>query len=158
MITQTKGYPRVQTVGIVSASNEAGRQLSNAENDRRDEALRRDLTGYLWHQVRDRFGRVDKPMLSMVNPFVVADVIKEAVVALGAKYRQFHVIFGAREGEDEDTAWRFELLEADWTARVVAVRKVFVNERKRRLYLDAGCPDDEGVSFLIPVEHEQLRR
>ena len=46
-----EGTPEIETIGIVSASNEAGRQLSEAENDRRDENLRRDLAGYCSHQV-----------------------------------------------------------------------------------------------------------
>ena len=125
MIALHKGYMEAETIGIVSASNEAGRQLSKVENDGRDEALRRDFTGYRLHQVCGRYGRVVNPLLSMVNPFVVYNVARQAVVVLGAKYHQFHVIFGIREGKDEDTAWRFELLEADWAARVVDVTSLF---------------------------------
>ena len=49
----------------------------------------------------------------MVNPFTVVNIARRTVVALGVKYHQFHVIFGVREGEGEDLALRFELVEAD---------------------------------------------
>ena len=150
MTAQGIGYPRVETLGIVSASNEAGRQLSQAENDRRDEHLRRDLAGYEMHQARGRFGNVDKPLLSMVNPFIVVNVAKETVVALGAKYHQFHVICGIWEGGDKDLAFRFELVEADGAATVLAVRKLFVHARQQQRCLGAGSPDDRGRRFLIP--------
>lgn len=144
-----------ETIGVVSASHEAGRQLTEAENDRRDEALGRDLAGYRWHQVQGWYGRVDKPLLSMVNPFVVFNVARQTLVTLGAKYHQFHVIFGARRAGGADSAWRFELLEADNAAQVVGVRKLFANEHNERLYIEAGFPDDRGRFFLVPVEHEQ---
>ena len=140
----------VETIGIVSASNEAGRQLPERENDRRDEALRRDLVGYGPSQVRGRFGKVDKPFLCMVNPFVVVNVAKKTVVALGAKYHQSHVIFGAREGEGEGLAMRFELVEADWGGRVLAARKIFFDAHRQRLYFGAACPGNRGRHFVIP--------
>lgn len=146
----------IETIGIVSASNEAGRQLPEPENDRRDEALRRDLAGCGPSQVRGRFGNVDKPLLSMVNPFIVVNMARKNVVALGAKYHQFHVIFGAHEGGGEDLAMRFELVEADGAARVLAVRKLFICVHKQRLYLGAGFPDNRGRFFIIPGVDETI--
>ena len=156
MIATSKRYTGIETLGIVSASNEAGCLLSEAENDRRDEYLRRDLVGYETHQVWGRFGEVSSPFLSMVNPFAVANVARETVVALGAKYHQFYVIFGVREGGGEDLALRFELVEADGDARALAVRKLFADPHRQRLYLGAGSPDDRGRSFVIPGVDENL--
>ena len=146
--------PKIKAVGILSASNEAGRTLSNSENNRRDEALRRDLAGYRLRQVQGRFGCVDNPLLSMVNPFLVANIEREIVVALGAKYHQFHVIFTEREGAGEGFAMRLELLEADWAARVVSVRKLFAQAHRRRRDLDQGYPGDRGRFFAVPVFDE----
>ena len=140
----------IETIGIVSASNEAGRQLSEAENARRDEDLRRDLADCESSQSRGRYGDVGKPLLSMVNPFTVVNMTRETVVALGAKYHQFHVVFGTREGAGEDLTWRFELVEADGAARVLAVRKIFPCAHRQRLYLAAGCPENRGRYFVIP--------
>ena len=146
--------PKIKGVGILSASNEAGRTLSTSENNRRDEALRRDLAGYGLRQVQGRFGRVDKPFLSMVNPFLVANVERETVIALGVTYHQFHVIFGEREGKGEDVAMRFELLDADWTARVLSVRRLFAHADRQRSYLGEGFPGDRGRFFVVPAFDE----
>ena len=150
MTATGKRYRGIETFGIVSASNEAGRLLSEAENDRRDEHLLRDLVGYETHQVRGRFGDVSNPLLSMVNPFAVVNVARETVVALGAKYHQFHVIFGVREGGGEDLVFRFQLVEADGAGPVLAVRKLFAHPHRHWLYLDAGSPGDCGRFFVVP--------
>lgn len=142
--------PKIKTLGILSASNNAGLTLSASENDRRDEALRLDLAGYRLLQVRGDFGCVDKPFLSLVNPFVVANIARETVVTLGAKYHQFHTIYGEKEGEGEDLAVRFELVEADWEAHILAVRRLFAQADRQRRHLEAGFPGDRGPFFVVP--------
>ena len=114
MTATGKRYTGIETLGIVSASNEAGCLLSEAENGRRDEYLGRDLVGYDTHQVRGRFGDVSNPLLSMVNPFAVANVARETVVALGAKYLQFHVIFGVRESGGRRFGVSFSTAGSGW--------------------------------------------
>ena len=148
--------PKIKTLGILSASNNAGLTLSASQNDRRDEALRLDLAGYRLRQVRGDFGRVDEPLLSLVNPFVVANVAREIVVTLGAKYHQFHVIYGQEEGEGKDWAMRFELVGADWEAPVLAMRRLFAHPDQQQRHLEEGFPGDRGRFFVVPTvdEHE----
>ena len=135
--------PRIHTVGIVAATNPGDQRLTAAEHNVRSKALREDLVGYGKRQIKGTHE-------GMEHPFIVANLERERLLNLGAKYRQAHLIFGQRAGKGESLGMRFQWLGAQngraGAYEVLAERKLFAESRE-------SAPTDR--RFLVPgFEHD----
>ena len=96
----------IKTIGMVTAENPMGQQVTPEENKERNEklesALRRMNLGY--RKIRGKFGNEE-------NSFLVPNITKEEIIELGNRFEQKSVIWGERVQDK----FVFSYIEGDTT-------------------------------------------
>ena len=134
--------PRINTVGILTAQNPDGKPADREFNEKNMKALERDLRGmnYGFHKIQGKFG-------SDEDSFLVPNMSREDVAALGIKYGQEAVIWGEKMMDDNDNPFfRFSYIEGDDTVqnRDVSLSGAEVQSR------DDYFSQVKGRKFFIP--------
>lgn len=142
--TLSGDIPRIETVGILSAANPRGASLPAEENIGRNRALRNALATYGVTQIKGSFD-------AFLNPYIVANIARELLLSLGARFEQERVIFGQRHNKDDNTGMLFTLLatgvEEGSAGAVVAERRVFLAGQQ------AGSPPSSMGEHLFALPY-----
>jgi hypothetical protein len=134
--------PSIDTVGILTAENPAGKAAATAANRGSMKALERDLRGmnYGFHKIQGKFGSDEDSML-------VPNMTREDVAALGIKYGQEAVIWGEKLMDDnQDPFFRFSYIEGDDTVQNRDVSLSGAEVQSRDDYFSQA----KGRKFFIP--------
>jgi len=134
-IEEMAGFPRVKnimmgavdsvnSVGIVTAENPYGQQATNEYNKEHQEKLKKDIRhlNYGYIQIKGKYG-------SEENPFLIPNITKDHIIALGRRFEQESVIYGEKFSDEEKTYFRWQLIMCDSGKATKTVYKNISNER-----------------------------
>jgi len=137
------GRKSVFAIGILSAENPHGRALSDSENRQRTAELRKVLKeGRLGYRpVKGRYGNLE-------NSFIVNNISRDDVMALGKRFKQDSVVWGQRVEEGDYYGMDFELIGTDlhnWNEVMGTSRVMIGRENAADFYTEY-----KGRRFIIP--------
>lgn len=133
-------------IGIISAENEMGRELSDVVNNQRNEKLYKDLNnvpGSSIYRIQGNFEGVSE------NSFLVIRVSLGKLKELAGKYKQKAFIYGA--GREDDMSFHYmevnnEKDSDNFEYKSVQIRKTFIYKPKAK----ENYSSYKGIKFVIP--------
>ena len=138
--------PSIDTIGIITAENPLGMQLSKEENVERNKRLEQIL--------RERGYGFVKPELGMYGnvekPFIVQNISKEELIDLSTDpdINQESVIFGSKQVDDEGVYVKWEYIER---GRVVGEQTRYTSYAGKDIQdRDDFYTQVKGRKFIIP--------
>ena len=141
--------PNINTVGILTAENPQGELLPSWENKELNRLLEKDLRikNYGYSKVK---GKVED---NIEQPFLIPNITKEDIIALGKKYNQKSLIWGKKELNDQDAlCFNFEWIEGDETTKTRSISADDKNIKKGNQF---SIPFDE---FFIPFFDDETSK
>jgi hypothetical protein len=131
-------------IGILTGENPKGERISDSENNRRNEALYKELRSYSGARVFPISGNFEG---QDENSFITTRVPLEALKQIATKYQQKAFIYGS--GRDDNMVFHYmetPNFDEDIDYEAIQVRRTFIykpNATKDYSYY-------KGVKFLIP--------
>lgn len=120
--------PSIKSVGIMTAQNPNGQQATPKFNREANKKLEADISKYGFMKIEGKFDVEEKS-------YLINNISREDLIALGKKYGQVSVIYGAiqqkepdkknNEDEDENKHFVFEYIESE-TGSVGDTREVIL--------------------------------
>lgn len=137
--------PNIKTIGIITAENPMGIEISKEENNKRNKKFEKEINimnfGYI--QIKGKYGTLE-------NPFFISNIIKEELIKFGKEHEQKEVIYGEKYQTEKNTNnFKFYLIDIK-TEKTVSERKIIISSGDEIKNRKDFYSEYKGRKFIIP--------